>query len=112
MQDWLGITLFALGLVLVAFGFVKRRQRSRTVHPPGSIRPEFAGMTGIVRPLLLWVIGFFAVETCLHYFMLGGRDLMSPLDFAGILFVLASFAAYVLLALTRPVQADGTTSAI
>ncbi len=104
MHGWLGIALIALGFSLIGFGVVKRRQRARTVHPPGSIRPEFAGMSGIVRPMLLWVIGFFAVETCLHYFMLGGSALMAPLDFAGILFLLASFAAYVVLAITRPVQ--------
>ncbi len=117
MHDWLGVGLIALGLGLIGFGTMKRRQRLRVVHPPGSIRPEFAGMTGIVRPLLLWALGFFAVETCLHYFMLGGRDLLSPLDFGGILFLLAAFATYVVLAVTPPVQAteadrSGATSTV
>jgi hypothetical protein len=104
MHGWLGIALIVVGSGLIGFGFVKRRTRAATVHPPGSMRPEFAGMSGIVRPLLLWVIGFFAAETCVHYFMLGGRALMGPLDFAGILFLLASFAAYVALAITKPAQ--------
>ena len=117
MHDWLGIALFVMGLGLLITGVIKRRQRRRVVHPPGSIRPEFAGMTTIVRPLLLTALGFFAVETAVHYFMLGGSRLFSPLEFAGILFLLAAFAAYVVLALTRPVQASaedpsGATSAV
>ena len=110
MHDWLGIALFALGFGLVATGVIKRRRRLRVVHPPGSIRPEFAGMTTIVRPLLLTALGFFAVETSVHYFMLGGDKLFSPLDFAGILFLLAAFGVYVLLVLTRPVQAPAEDS--
>ena len=110
MHDWLGVALFALGFGLVVIGVIKRRRRLRMVHPPGSIRPEFAGMTRIVRPLLLTALGFFAVETSVHYFMLGGARLFSPLDFAGILFLLAAFAVYVVLVMTRPVQAPAEDS--
>ena len=105
MHGWLGIALIAFGLAVVAFGFVKRGQRRNRVLPPGSIRPEFAGMSAIVRPLLLWFLGLIAAETCIHYFMFGGRTLMAPLDFAGLLFLIAAVAAYVLLAVTKPVVA-------
>lgn len=108
MHGWLGIALIVAGTAVIAFGFVKRRQRRNRVLPPGSIRPEFAGMAAIVRPLLLWFLGLIAAETCIHYFMFGGSALMAPLDFGGLLFLIAAIAAYVVLAVTRPVQAADT----
>jgi hypothetical protein len=108
MHGWLGIALIAVGVAVIALGAVKRRQRRNRVLPPGSIRPEYAGMSAIVRPLLLWFLGLIAAETCVHYFMFGGRALMAPLDFAGLLFLIAAFAAYVVLAVTKPVQAGET----
>jgi hypothetical protein len=111
MRGLLGPALFVAGAALIALGVAKRRKRRQRVHPPGSIRPEFAGMSNMVRPLLLWTLGFFAAETTLHYFMMGGSSFLSPFDFAGILFLFAAFAAYVVLAVIPPVVAPEKTGA-
>lgn len=106
MHGWLGPALFVAGMALIGLGWVKRQKRRQIVYPAGSIRPEYVGMSDYVRPMLLWVLGFFAVETTFHYFMLGGSDFLKPLDFAGILFLFAAFATYVVLAVRRPLVAE------
>ncbi len=106
MHDWLGPALFAAGVALIGYGWVKRGKRRRVVYPAGSIRPEYVGMSELVRPLLLLALGFFAAETTFHYFVLGGNGLITPVDFGGILFLFASFAVYVLLAVRPPLVAE------
>ena len=106
MHDWMGIGLIALGFGLVAAGFLKRRNRIRNPLPAGAIRPEFAAMGEIARPLILFAVGFFALKMSLFYFLLGGERYLTRLDFAGILFVLATYSVYVVLATKpRPVHA-------
>jgi hypothetical protein len=102
MHDWLGIGLIPLGLGLVMAGFVKRKNRIMAPPPDGAIRPEFAVMGQIVRPLILCAVGFFAFKMSLFYFVLGGDAYLTPLDFAALLFVLAAYAVYVVLATTKP----------
>jgi hypothetical protein len=91
MHDWLGIGLIAFGLGLVGAGIAKYRYRSRTPLPAGAIRPEFASMGEIVRPMVLFCVGFVALKMSLFYFVLGGNNLLTPLDFGGLLFVLAAY---------------------
>ena len=106
MHDWLGIGLIAFGLGLMVTGFVKRRNRIRKPLPAGAIRPEFAAMGEMVRPLILFAVGIFAVTMSLFYFVLGGERFLTPVDFGGILFVLAAYAGYLVAATTqRPIQA-------
>ena len=101
MHDWLGFALIPVWLGVLAAGFAKRRSRQRTVLPAGAIRPEFAAMGEIVRPLILFVVGVFALKISLFYFVFGGQTYLTPLDFSGILLILAAYAVYVVLATTR-----------
>jgi hypothetical protein len=109
MHDWMGIGLIALGLGLVAAGFVKRHNRIHKPLPAGAIRPEFAAMGEIARPMILFAVGFFALKMSLFYFVLGGERYLTRLDFAGILFVLAAYSAYVVLATTQRAVAAADT---
>jgi len=102
MHDWLGTALIALGLGLLASGLMKRRSRMRTVLPPSAIRPEFAAMGEIVRPMIMFFVGVFALKMTLFYFVLGGQSYLTSLDFAGILFVLATYVAWLIMATKRP----------
>src|SRR3978361_42966 len=105
MYDWLGIGLIALGAGLVVAGIIKRRSRIRSPLPAGAIRPEFAAMGEMVRPLILFAVGLFALKMSFFYFILGGQGLLTPLDFAGIMFVLAAYSGYLVAATTaRPVE--------
>lgn len=106
MRDMLAPALFVAGAGLVALGLVRRRRRRLVVHRAGALRPEYAGMSDFARPLLLWMLALCGAETSLHYFMFGGSAFLSPVDFAGLLFLLAGFAAYVLLAVRKPVIAE------
>ncbi len=101
MHDWLGIGLIALGMGVAAAGFVKRRNRMNLPLSAGAIRPEFAAMGEIARPLILFAVGFFALKMALFYFVLGGERYLTRLDFGGILFVLASYSGYVVLATSK-----------
>jgi hypothetical protein len=102
MHDWLSMGLTAVGFRLVILGIMKRRRRLRTLVPAGAIRPEFAAMGATIRPLVLFVVAIFALKMTLFYFVFGGRRYLTPLDFAAVLFVLAAYALYLVLATTRP----------
>jgi hypothetical protein len=104
MHDWMGIGLLALGLGLIVSGIIKRRTRMRVPTPAGAIRPEFAAMGEMIRPLILFAVGVFALKMTLFYFVLGGQRFLTPLDFAGILFVLAAYAGWLVMATRRPVE--------
>jgi hypothetical protein len=109
MHDWLGIGLIALGLGLLAAGFRKHRTRMRRPLSPGAIRPEFAAMGEMIRPLVLFAVAFVVLKMTVFYFLFDGRRLLSPLDFASILFVLAAYAGYMVLATTTPVVATAAS---
>lgn len=102
MHDWLGIGLIAFGLALIVSGVVKRQARVRSPVPAGAIRPEFAAMGQTVRPLILFAVAIFALKMTLFYFMFNGQRFLSALDFAGLLFVLAAYAGWLVMATKRP----------
>ena len=101
MHDWLGIGLIALGLGLVGAGIAKYRFRRRTAVPAGAIRPEFASMGEIVRPLVLFCVGLIALKMSLFYFLLGGDRLLTPLEYGSLLFVLAAYCGYLVAATSK-----------
>jgi hypothetical protein len=93
----------AIGMAVAAV--MKRRSRMNSVTPAGQIRPEFAVMGEIMRPIVLFVVGVFAVEMLLLYFVFGGSQWMTPLDFGGVMFVLATYTVYLLVATAKQKQA-------
>jgi hypothetical protein len=101
MHDWLGLALIALGLGLTATAFIKRRNRILHPWPAGSIRPEFAAMGEIVRPLVLGFVGIFAAKMSFYYFVMGGNELLTALEFAAMMFVLAAYCGYLVAATTK-----------
>ena len=105
MHDWLGIGLIALGFGLLLAAVIKRRNRIHAPLPAGGIRPEFAQMGEIVRPLVLFAVGFVALKLSLFYFLLGGERLLTPLAFGGLIFVLATYCAYLVAATMKPREA-------
>jgi hypothetical protein len=102
MQDWLGIGLFALSGALLIAGTVKRRARMEAILPADAIRPEFAAMGEIARPLILMALALVGLKMTLFYMVLGGQRFLSPLDFAGFLAVLAAYGLWLVLATKRP----------
>jgi hypothetical protein len=106
MHNWLGAGLVALGIGLLVSGVMKRQAKLRAAEAaPGAIpdiRPEFAAMGEIMRPIILFALGFVGLKMTLFYAVLGGQHYMSPLDFGGFLFVLVAYGIWLVLATKRP----------
>jgi Ca2+/Na+ antiporter len=111
MHDWLGMALVALGFGLVGAAVTKRRNRARTVATAGSIRPEFAAMGEIVRPMVLFVVALFAAKMTLFYFVLGGQHMLTVLQYGGVMFILAAYAVYLVVATTKVAQVQAPAAA-
>jgi hypothetical protein len=105
MHGWLGLAMIPLGLGMAVAAFMKRRSRMTTVTPAGQIRPEFAMMGEIMRPVVLFVVGIFALEMVLLYFVFGGARFLTALDFGGVMFVLAAYTWYLLAATSKQAPA-------
>jgi hypothetical protein len=96
--------LLGFGLTVLAIGFVGlgwRKRQARRQIPAGAIRPEFAVIGEIMRPILLLLVAVLAVKITVFYFLFEGRRYMSPAVFTGTMLVLAGYATYVTLALQR-----------
>jgi hypothetical protein len=104
----MGLVVIGLGLLVATVG--KHRQRRRAPLPAGAIRPEFAAMGEIVRPMILFLIGLFAVKMAFFYAALGGERYLSPLDFGGLMFVLAAYAGWLVVATRRAAPATGSSA--
>jgi hypothetical protein len=101
MHGWLGMAMIPLGLGMAVAAFMKRRSRMTAVTPAGQIRPEFAAIGEIMRPVVLFVVGIFAVEMVLLYFVFGGARFLTALDFGGVMFVLVTYTGYLLAATAK-----------
>ena len=106
MRDLPGIALIALGCWLLVAGVMKRRAKIRSPAPAGAIRPEFAAMGEIARPMILFAVGFVALKTAVLYFLFDGARYLPPTMFGGFLFVLAAYAVWLVLATKRPAVQD------
>ena len=104
MHDWLGIGLIAIGLALIGATLLKHRSRRLSPVRPGSIRPEFAAMGQMVRPLIFFAVGVIALKMSLFYFVLGGARMLTALEYAGLMFVLATYCGYLVAATAKPRQ--------
>jgi acyl-CoA synthetase (AMP-forming)/AMP-acid ligase II len=108
MHGWLGMAMIPIGIGMAVAAFMKHRSRMSNASSAGQMRPEFAAMGEIMRPIVLFVVGIFAAEMILLYFVFGGRQFMTALDFGGIMFVLATYTGYLLVATRKQVQAPET----
>jgi hypothetical protein len=99
MDTLLGFGLTALAIGLAGLGWRKRQARRQI--PAGAIRPEFAAIGAIMRPILLFLVAVLAVKITVFYVLFDGRRYLSPAVLTGIMFVLAGYATYVTLALRR-----------
>lgn len=111
MHDWLGLGLVLLGFGLLAAAVMKRRTSARMAPGDGSIRPEFAAAGEIVRPMVLFVVALFAATMSLFYFALGGQQTLTTLRYGGVMFVLAAYAVYLLIATTKVARVPATETA-
>jgi hypothetical protein len=102
MHDWIGIGLVVLGMGLVCAAVLKRRSRQRSLLAAGAIRPEFAAIGKIVRPMVLFAVGVLALKLSAFYFVFGGDKMLTPFDFAGLMFVLVAYCGYLVAATTTP----------
>jgi hypothetical protein len=99
MDTLLGFGLAVLGVGFAGWGW--RKSQTRRAAPAGSIRPEFAVIGEIMRPILLFLVAVFALKMTVFYVLFDGRRYLSPAVFTGIMFVLAGYATYVTLVLRR-----------
>jgi hypothetical protein len=73
---------------------MKRRTKPRAAGNAAPIRPEFAALGEMVRPILLFGLLLVAVKTTAFYYLFDGARFMSPLTFGAFLFVLAAYAGW------------------
>ena len=95
-----GLFAFGTGLLIGAV-FKRRARRQSRPASAGTIRPEFAMMREIVRPLIMFALAVFAAKLCFFYMVLGGDTMLPALAFAGLLYVLAAYAVWTVAATTR-----------
>ncbi|MFO1027971.1 MAG: hypothetical protein U1E70_22560 [Acetobacteraceae bacterium] len=112
MVDVMGLGLVALGGGLLWSANRKYRERTTTRLKPGEVRPEFAVAGEIMRPIILFIVGFFALKMTLFYFALGGNRMLSALQYGGLMFVLGAYAVSLYAATAkRPDQAPANANA-
>ena len=58
-------------------------------------------MGEIMRPVVLFVVGIFALEMVLLYFVFGGAKFLTALDFGGVMFLLATYTGYLLVSTSK-----------
>lgn len=59
-------------------------------------------MSAVIRPIIGFAVAVFALKMTLLCFALGGRGFLTPVDFAGVLFVLAAYATWLIMAMPQP----------
>ena len=112
MHDWMGFGLVALGIGLIVSAARKYRERTGTALIAGQIRPEFAVAGEIMRPIILFIVAFFAFKMSLFYFAFGGNRMLTPLQYGGLMFVLGAYVVSLFAAtVKRPVKAPAPTEA-
>jgi hypothetical protein len=111
MRDLPGLLLIVLGVGLLLSAAIKRRARMRAAEPAGAIRPEFVAMGQMMRPLLLFAVALIAVKSVVFYLLFDGGRWLSPLTFGGFMFVLAAYAAWLILVLRPPLTRTSSEAA-
>lgn len=103
MRDWTGLALAVIGAWLLWSGLAHRR---RALAAKGSALPGETGVAthpslafvGDVFPRLVGgTLVFFGVKATLMYLALDAGRHVSPLDLGGLLFLLASYGAWLVI---------------
>ena len=97
MAGLAGLAMFALGAWLIAAALVRHR-RGR-VAP---VRAELAGFGAMMRSVIVGALVLVGVKVGLMYLAFGGDGLFSGVNLAGLEFLLASYGAWVFVALAPP----------
>jgi hypothetical protein len=106
LHNWIGAVTTALGGWLVFSGLAHRRRvlmarrRLAIFAETGALppsEPRLATFGAIARPIILGGLGYFALKLTVAYALFGGNRLLSPLDFAGTVFLLAAYGAWLML---------------
>ena len=106
LHNWIGALATALGGWLVFSGLAHRRRvllarRRLTIFADtGALTPsagQLATFGAIARPIIIGGLGYFVVKLTVAYALFGGNRLMSPFDFAGTVFLLGAYAAWLML---------------
>jgi hypothetical protein len=106
MRNCTGAALVLIGAWLVWSGLLHRarvvraRPRPAPVGPAEEPAPETSGLVAfgaILRPLIFFVLGYFAIKVTTAYLLLDRGRYFSPFDLAGLLFLLAAYALWLTL---------------
>ncbi len=87
-----------IGLVLCCYGLwlLYSALRHRRTHALAPASGHLAILADIMPPLIIMGIGIAALEVVLAYAVVGQSHLFSLFDLIGVLFVLASYGAWIL----------------
>ncbi|MGE0857596.1 MAG: hypothetical protein AB7I01_02695 [Gammaproteobacteria bacterium] len=91
MRHLIGLVLCSYGLWLL-YGALRHRRSHALAPATGTL----AILGDIMPPLVIMGIGIAALEVVLAYAMVGDSALFSLFDLVGVLFVLASYGAWIL----------------
>jgi hypothetical protein len=104
VRHWTGLALAALGAWLLWSGLAHRRRvlaAGRAAAPgdgtPAPTHPSLAFVGDFFPGLVGVMLVFFGVKATLMYLVLDAGRLFSPIDLGGLLFLLASYGAWLVL---------------
>jgi hypothetical protein len=107
MRNWIGAITAALAVWLM-YSALSHRRRILAGRPASTIaagpdgaplhRLSLAMFGDIVRPMIILALAYFALKVIAAYVLLGGARFLSPFDLAGVLFLVAAYGAWLILA--------------
>lgn len=108
MRDWIGTIFFVAAALLLVSGFGHKRRvlaaraaaAARGIVPPTPELGSIAALGVMMRPLILFFLAFAGVTTVTMYILLGGEEVLSYVDLAGVLALLAAYGTWLILRTT------------
>jgi hypothetical protein len=118
MRNCTGAVLFLVGAWLLYSGLLHRARVVRHSAPLDLVQEStpaissLAAFGAILRPLILCALGYFAVKITMAYLLLDGGRYFSLFDLGGLLFLLAAYAAWLVLQTRYRPQEDAHVAAV
>ena len=106
MRNWTGAITAVLGAWLFYSALAHRRRvlaarrRDAIFGELGGSRPfdrPLATFGAILRPIIIFGLGYFALKVTLVYFLLGAGRFLSLFDLVGVIFLLAAYGTWLVL---------------